>query len=64
LVERGSNHILGAHILGPHAEEVVNIFALAIRLGLDAEKIREAIFALLRTLLILAKCYRSVDVDV
>jgi glutathione reductase (NADPH) len=36
---------LGAHILGPHAEEVVNIFALAIRLGLDAEKIREAIFA-------------------
>lgn len=45
LVESGSNHILGAHILGPHAEEVVNIFALAIRLGLDAEKIREAIFA-------------------
>jgi glutathione reductase (NADPH) len=45
LIERGSNLILGAHILGPHAEEVVNIFALAIRLGLDAEKIREGIFA-------------------
>lgn len=45
LIERESNHILGAHILGPHAEEVVNIFALAIRLGLNADKIREGIFA-------------------
>jgi glutathione reductase (NADPH) len=45
LIEQGSNRILGAHILGPHSEEVINIFALAIRLGLDADKIREGIFA-------------------
>jgi glutathione reductase (NADPH) len=44
LVEKRSNRILGAHVLGPHAEEIINIFALAIRLGLDVDKIKEAIF--------------------
>lgn len=37
LVERGSGRILGAHYLGAHAEEVVNIFGLAIRHGLTRE---------------------------
>src|SRR4051794_27486064 len=36
LLERGSGCILGAHLLGPRAEEVVNLFALAVRLGLPA----------------------------
>jgi glutathione reductase (NADPH) len=31
--EGGSNRILGAHLLGPHAEEVINIFALSLTLG-------------------------------
>jgi glutathione reductase (NADPH) len=44
LVEKRSNCILGAHVLGSHAEEVINIFALAIRLRLDVDKIKEAIF--------------------
>ena len=26
LVEEDTNRILGAHILGPHAEEIINIF--------------------------------------
>lgn len=34
LVERGTDRILGAHYLGQHAEEVANIFGLAIRHGL------------------------------
>ncbi len=33
LVERGSVRILGAHLLGPGFEEVINLFALAIRFG-------------------------------
>ena len=37
LIEEDTNRILGAHILGPHAEEVINIFLLAIRLGLTAK---------------------------
>ncbi|MGE4192851.1 MAG: NAD(P)/FAD-dependent oxidoreductase [Pseudodesulfovibrio sp.] len=31
LVERGTDRILGAHYLGQHAEEIANIFGLAIR---------------------------------
>ena len=45
LVEEGSNRILGAHVLGPHAEEVINIFGLAIRNGLGADEITNMIYA-------------------
>ena len=45
LVERGTQRILGAHLLGPHADEVINIFALAIRSGLRASDLREALYA-------------------
>ena len=31
LVEEGTDRILGAHLIGPHVDEVINIFALAIR---------------------------------
>lgn len=41
LVEEGSNRILGAHLLGPHAEETINLFALAIRLGLTTDQLKE-----------------------
>jgi glutathione reductase (NADPH) len=41
LIEEDSNRILGAHILGPHAEEVINIFSMAIRLGLTANDLRD-----------------------
>jgi glutathione reductase (NADPH) len=37
LVERGTGRILGAHYLGAHAEEVANIFGMAIRHGLTRE---------------------------
>jgi glutathione reductase (NADPH) len=39
LIEEDSNRILGAHIVGPHAEEVINIFSMAIRLGLSAKEL-------------------------
>lgn len=45
LVEHGSDRILGAHLLGIHAEEIVNIFALAIRMGLSAHDLKEMVFA-------------------
>lgn len=41
LVEEGSNRIVGAHLLGPHAEETINLFALAIRLGLTTDQLKE-----------------------
>jgi glutathione reductase (NADPH) len=45
LVEEGSRRILGAHLLGAQAEELVNLFALAIRLNLRAADLERAIFA-------------------
>jgi glutathione reductase (NADPH) len=29
LIEEGSERVLGAHLVGPHADEVINLFALA-----------------------------------
>jgi glutathione reductase (NADPH) len=45
LVEEGSGRLLGAHLVGPHADEVINIFGLAIRHGLTAEDLKQTIFA-------------------
>ena len=41
LIEQDSNRILGAHLLGPHAEEVINIFSMAIRLGLTVKELED-----------------------
>jgi glutathione reductase (NADPH) len=45
LIEEGTNHILGAHLLGPHADEVINLFALAIRLRIPAPELQQVLFA-------------------
>jgi glutathione reductase (NADPH) len=45
LVEEGSGRILGAHLLGQHAEEVINLFALAIRAGIRASDLKHTVFA-------------------
>jgi glutathione reductase (NADPH) len=43
LVEEDTNRILGAHILGPHAEEIINIFSIAIRLGITTKDLNDPI---------------------
>jgi glutathione reductase (NADPH) len=45
LVEEGSDRVLGAHLVGPHADEVINLFALAIRHGLTATQLKTTMFA-------------------
>lgn len=45
LIEEGTERILGAHLLGPQAEEVINLFALAIRAGLSARQLETLIAA-------------------
>ena len=45
LVEEDTGRLLGAHLLGPSADELINLFALAIRHGLTAEGLKEVIFA-------------------
>jgi glutathione reductase (NADPH) len=43
LVEEGSDRILGAHLLGPHCEEVINLFSMAIRIGLTTKDLNDPI---------------------
>jgi glutathione reductase (NADPH) len=45
LVEDGTGRVLGAHLLGPHAEEAINIFGLAVRAGLSARDLKDMVFA-------------------
>lgn len=45
LVEEDSGRILGAHLVGPHADEVINLFGLAIRQGLTANDLKTTMFA-------------------
>jgi glutathione reductase (NADPH) len=37
--------ILGAHLLANHAEEMINVFALAMRLGLTVNDLQKVIWA-------------------
>jgi glutathione reductase (NADPH) len=45
LVEKGTGRILGAHLFGHHAEEVINLFGLAFRKGLTADDLKYMIYA-------------------
>ena len=45
IVEEGTERVLGAHLVGPHADEVVNLFALVIRHGLTATAVKQTMFA-------------------
>ncbi len=45
LVDDVTRRIVGAHLLGPDAEEVINLFALAMRAGLSASDIKQMLFA-------------------
>jgi glutathione reductase (NADPH) len=40
LIEEGTDRILGAHVLGAHAEELINMFALAMQAGIPASKLK------------------------
>jgi glutathione reductase (NADPH) len=44
LVEKETNLILGAHLLGPEADEFANIFVLAIRAGIRSDVLKESLF--------------------
>src|SRR6266852_2195884 len=45
LVEKGTDQILGAHLLGTQAEEVINLFAVAMRWGMRATDLKHMLFA-------------------
>lgn len=45
LVDKETNQIIGAHLLGPHAEEVINIFTLAMNAGIKSSDLKKNIFS-------------------
>ncbi|GAC1503933.1 MAG: hypothetical protein NVS1B6_11640 [Steroidobacteraceae bacterium] len=45
LIEESTDLILGAHLVGPGADEVINLFALAIQSGLTNKVLRKTMFA-------------------
>ncbi len=45
ITENQTGRIVGAHLLGPHAEEVINLFALAIRSGVPATDLKHLLYA-------------------
>lgn len=44
LIEEHTERILGASLVGPHADEVINLFGFAIRNGLGVAALKDAIF--------------------
>lgn len=45
LVEKGSKRIVGAHVMGPGAEEQINLLAMAMRAGMTANDVKGVVFA-------------------
>jgi glutathione reductase (NADPH) len=45
LIDKETDLILGAHLLGNNAEETINIFAVAMNAGLKASELKKTIFS-------------------
>jgi len=45
IVDRSSDLILGAHVVGHAGQELVNIFGLAIRFGITASQLKDNVYA-------------------
>ncbi|WP_370572704.1 NAD(P)/FAD-dependent oxidoreductase [Methanomethylovorans sp.] len=45
VIDESNDTILGAHLLAPNAEEVINLFAMAMRYGLTATQLSSMVFA-------------------
>jgi len=45
LVEEGTDRIVGAHLLGSEAEEVINLFGVAMRSGMRAADLKHMLYA-------------------
>lgn len=44
IIDKKTNQILGAHLLGNNADEVINIFAMAMKIKITADELKNIIF--------------------
>lgn len=45
LTDKVTRQVIGAHLLGPNAEETINLFALAMNAGVKADEMKKMIFS-------------------
>lgn len=45
IVDRASDRVLGAHLIGHAGQELINVFGLAIKFGITARQIRDNVYA-------------------
>ncbi|QEM06665.1 NAD(P)/FAD-dependent oxidoreductase [Mucilaginibacter rubeus] len=45
LLDKDTNQVLGAHLLGPHAEDVINVFAVAMNGNITGDQLKKMIFS-------------------
>lgn len=45
LLDKATDQIIGAHLLGHHAEEIINIFALAMNANIPGNQLKKTIFS-------------------
>ncbi|MBU2997772.1 NAD(P)/FAD-dependent oxidoreductase [Cellulophaga baltica] len=44
IINERTNEIVGAHIVGPHAGETINLFSMAIKMGMTTDDVKEVVF--------------------
>jgi glutathione reductase (NADPH) len=45
LIEKATRRVVGAHLIGPGAEEQINFFAMALGAGITADQLEDVVFA-------------------
>ena len=45
IIDKNNNTILGAHLIGPHCEETINLFAMAIKTKMTISDLRTMVFS-------------------
>ncbi len=45
LISEDYDKIIGAHLIGPHAEESINLFAMAMKAGMKASAVKNMLYA-------------------
>ncbi|NIP74471.1 MAG: NAD(P)/FAD-dependent oxidoreductase, partial [Xanthomonadales bacterium] len=45
LVEKGTGRIAGAHVIGHSGEELIHLFAMAMKHGITADQVKDQLFA-------------------
>ncbi|MBV8919775.1 FAD-dependent oxidoreductase, partial [Bradyrhizobium sp.] len=44
IVDRATDHVLGAHVVGHEGQELINVFALAIKFGITARQLKDHVY--------------------